>query len=208
VTEMLPWDIGSAFRLGVAVADDEGTRVPVVLRDPAGGVARAVEGGSWLRLQAFRWLGSPPRGRVVEIDERTALENPARALFGDRIALTGFELKPVQARPGGELRLRLSWSGTAGPPERDYTVFVHLLDGAGERVAQGDGMPGYLGALPTTLWQPGVPVLDEHILSLPVDLAPGEYHLVVGWYDGTTGERLPLVTGGNSLELTTVLVQE
>lgn len=66
--------------------------------------------------------------------------------------------------------------------------------------------PNYHGAMPTNLWQVGVPVLGQRRLPLPVDLAPGMYDLIVGWYEPQTGERLLLVTGEDSLFLTQVKV--
>jgi hypothetical protein len=34
--------------------------------------------------------------------------------------------------------------------------------------------------------------VDLRRILLPPDLPPGEYHLVVGWYDWRTNTRLPL----------------
>jgi hypothetical protein len=210
VTEMLPWDLGEAFRLGVAVlegapgADGSGERLPVHLSagspDLAGEPAAVVlEGGTWLRLPAYAWEA----GEVRVVDEGGAPDQALEAQFGEVLALTGFGLAPREPRPGDQFRLRLHWQATA-PVARDLTVFVHLLDWEGERVAQGDGMPGYLGPLPTTLWQPGVPVLDEHEIELPEDLAPGAYDLWIGWYDSQTGARLPLGDGSDMLHVAQV----
>jgi hypothetical protein len=76
----------------------------------------------------------------------------------------------------------------------------------GNRVAQGDGVPGYLGALPTTLWQPGVSVLDRHGISLPAELAAGQYSLLIGWYDPQSGERLRLSSGADALGLAEITI--
>jgi uncharacterized membrane protein len=213
VTEMLPWDLGTAFRLGVAVlegasgTDGPDGRLPVQLSPdrtaPAGEPAMvAMEGGTWLRLPAFAWEA----GQVRLVDEGAAPDRVLEAQFGELFALLGFGLAPQAPCPGDELRLRLHWEATA-PVGRDLTVFVHLLNGAGERVAQGDGVPGYLGALPTTLWQPGVPVLDEHVVDLPEDLAAGPYALWIGWYDPQTGARLPLGDGTDMLRVAQVQVR-
>jgi hypothetical protein len=74
-------------------------------------------------------------------------------------------------------------------------------------VAQGDGPPGYLGTLPTTLWQPGVPLLDKHVVPLPPDLPAGSYSLLVGWYDPESGARLPLASGEDALTLAQITVR-
>jgi hypothetical protein len=91
---------------------------------------------------------------------------------------------------GGSLALLLDW-GALGPADRDYSVFVHLADGSGRVVAQADG---YLrgGERPSSTWTAGETIVDLRRILLPPDLPPGEYHLVVGWYDWRTNTRLPL----------------
>jgi uncharacterized membrane protein len=203
ITEMLPWDIGAEFRLAVAVLGADGNRLGVQHSGDADHPVYAMDGGSWLRLAAFEWVD----GEVHLVDEGTALPYPLVAEFGNAIALAGYDLAPEEPKPGDDLTVWLNWSRIGGALDRDYTVFVHLLDAAGERVAQGDGMPGYLGVLPTTLWEPGVPVLDRHVVSLPADLAAGQYSLLIGWYDPNGGERLPLSSGDDSLSLTEITIR-
>jgi hypothetical protein len=65
-------------------------------------------------------------------------------------------------------------------------------------VGTGDGLP-LGGAFPTRLWQPGDRVLDEHVVPLPPDLPPGVYTVEIGWYDPTTGVRLPAMREGEHL---------
>ncbi len=210
VTEMLPWDIGPAFRLGVSVLDPEGGRVPVRLLASGESQAAArrdlpayaLEGGSWLRLGAYAWQ----EGQVRLVDEGAEPAQALDATFGGLFVLSGLDLEPQRARPGDDLRLGLHWHALA-TAEREVTVFVHLLAGGGQRVAQADAVPGFLGVLPTTLWRPGVPVLDQHVLSLPRDLPPGDYVLRVGWYDPQDGERLLLDDGADSLWLAQVRVR-
>jgi 4-amino-4-deoxy-L-arabinose transferase-like glycosyltransferase len=125
--------------------------------------------------------GDPP---VLE----EPLQRPAE--FGDGISLIGHRLQPAVPEPGSELKVLLHWAARSRPEGR-YTVFLHLLDGEGQLVAQADGEP--LGGLfPTTRWQPGVTLPDTHAMALPGDLKPGRYRLVAGLYDGPSGERLVL----------------
>jgi hypothetical protein len=200
VTEMLPWDIGSEFRLAVAVLGADGNRLGVEPSEMADHPVYAMDWGTWLRMAAFEWVD----GEVHVVDEAAALSHPLVAEFDGAIALEGYELEPEAPAPGDDLVVWLSWSRLDRALDRDYTVFVHLLDEAGERVAQGDGVPGYLGTLPTTLWQPGVRVLDRHVVSLPADLAEGQYSLWIGWYDPQSGERLLLASGDDGLNLTEI----
>lgn len=192
VTEMMPWDIGPVFRLGVAVLDGAGRRLPVRL-EASSEPAYAMDGSTWLRLGVYHWH----EGRVRALDTGAPLKQRADVEFDGRLALVGFESHPTRLRPGDDLDLRLHWRATV-QVEQDYTAFVHLLNSAGERVAQHDGPANFYGHLPTTLWQVGAPVLDQRTLSSTAELAPGMYDVVVGWYKPKTGERLRLPGGSTS----------
>jgi hypothetical protein len=73
----------------------------------------------------------------------------------------------------------------------DYNVFVHLLDAAGNIVAQGDGVP-MGGRYPTYAWEVGEQIIDSRAITLPADLMPGQYRLIVGLYNPLDGSRLQL----------------
>ena len=99
--------------------------------------------------------------------------------------LTGVE--PGAARPGEELTLLTSWQ--TGPARfLSLAMFVHLLDAAGNIVAQDDGL-GY----PPHTWQPGDRFIQLARLPLPPDLPPGDYTLQFGLYDRATGARWPVL---------------
>ena len=110
------------------------------------------------------------------------------ATFGAAIDLLGYDL----ANEGDSLRLTLYWR-SAQPAGRSYDVFIHLLDEAGEIVAQVDEKP-LAGLAPTTRWQPGDLLRDPHRLPWPADLPPGTYRLAAGLFDRETMARLPLTT--------------
>ncbi len=86
-------------------------------------------------------------------------------------------------------RVRLWWDAVAAPGG-PYTVFVHYLRD-GERIAQDDAQPGR-GHLPTTLWQPGDLILDEHPLP-GIDPLLGRDRLRIGLYHSDTGEGLSIL---------------
>ncbi len=124
----------------------------------------------------------------VEAPHRTYTPPPFQtgsgAQFAEVAALTGFTL----TRAERSLSLTLVWQAAATPAQR-YSVFVHL--GQADRVwAQSDSVPAQ-GARPTTGWLAGEYVTDVHTLTLPDDLPPGEYALLVGLYDPQTGARVP-----------------
>jgi hypothetical protein len=116
--------------------------------------------------------------------------NPVRYTMGDTVALIGYAIEPGTAAPGGALQVTLYWEAMARPPE-DYTVFVHLLDESGTLRGQGDGPP-MLGDYPTSLWEPGEVIADEHSVTIHADAPPRRYRLAVGLYRLADGVRLPV----------------
>lgn len=124
---------------------------------------------------------SPPPAAAATATPLAAWED------GPTLAAADF---PATVSAGDVLPVALTWSATQ-PSTRPYTVFVHLLDGAGNLVAQSDGMP-LGGNWPTTCWQPGAAFTDEYEISLPGGLAAGDYQLSAGFYWLPSLERLPL----------------
>lgn len=118
--------------------------------------------------------------------------------FGTQIALAGYDLPTPQIRPGGAMSLTLYWYALAEMGQ-DYTVFVHVLDDAGQQVAGWDNMPCQDGC-PTSGWRPGRLVSDAHVVPLPEELATKEVVVAVGLYHLSTGERLP-VRGPEGVDL-------
>lgn len=136
-----------------------------------------------------------------------SLGNPLYLTFIDRILLRPFREKlPLLDLPPGETiqlvshdlpaawyieqenSFTVSW-GTTAPLSDDYQLFVHLRDPAdGEIVAQADGPP-LGGWYPTSWWPIQELIVDERTFPLSPDLTPGEYNLVVGFYDLTSGQR-------------------
>ena len=98
------------------------------------------------------------------------------------------------AVPGQELTVTLTWQATA-PIDRQINTSFRLVDSGGNVVAQHDGPPTR-GIIPTNLFF-ATPLPDSKTLSLPADLATGEYQLQVVAYDVVTVTPLsePLVVG-------------
>ncbi len=109
---------------------------------------------------------------------------PSGATLGSgAIVLEGYR-HPGRAQAGGALPLALFWRATR-PLPLDYTVYVHLVDEAGNKAAQRD-VPPLEGRRPTSGWTPGDLVRDDQDLFIPETVAPGVYRLLVGMYDATT----------------------
>jgi hypothetical protein len=135
------------------------------------------------------------------------ITQPVEAAFGEGplLRLLGYDLPVDTLAPGNQLSLTLHWQAIA-EMEINYTVFVQLLDDAGQVVAQVDLQP-QAGAAPTTTWLPGEILTDSYTLNLPADLAAGRYRLITGLYDAATGERLAASAGANFVELGQVTVK-
>ena len=146
------------------------------------------------------------RGPAMVVLLLQPIQHAATGQLGP-IRLIGYELPEANARPGAALPFHLYWQATTAT-EADYQVFNHLLDTAGNLVAQADGPP-----LPDPLLRRGTKDWDdpeeiiysrEYVLTLPEDLAPGEYTLVTGFYRRDTGQRLLSPAGEDSLWVTRI----
>lgn len=109
-------------------------------------------------------------------------------VFDESLILEGMHLSETTVTPGDMLSLELYWS-SLNPVNEDYTVFIHLLDEAGNLVGQGDGPP-VNGYYPTSAWSSGEVILDTHVIPIPDEVASGRYDLVAGLYRDTDGTRL------------------
>jgi len=125
---------------------------------------------------------------------REVLYQPNREMqtnLGRKIMLIGYDLFPKTPTAGDTWEIALYWKALVRM-SKDYTVFVHLINGAGEMVAQVDEQP-MSGSYPTHLWELEEQIKDSHRLTLPSDLPTGSYRLQIGLYTLEAGERLPVV---------------
>jgi hypothetical protein len=137
------------------------------------------------------------------------------ATFGDELRLRGYSLDLLggAARPGGILPITLYWEAAA-QPTHDYTMFLHLCrDCSAPPAAQNDRPPlsGYPPAGRTTQWVVGDPVHDERAISLPANLPPGRYTLLLGVYpagDPSESARLLVVSSARVLGGTRLVLGE
>jgi len=167
--------------------------------DAEGPVAAKIEVGLY-RLEAMQNLPvvdarghaiGQPVISLVKIAIPTQPVEPAHALdanLDNRVRLLGYDLETSQATPGTNLPITLYWQ-VAGELEKDYTVFVHLLDASQAIAGQGDGPP-LEGSYPTSFWGVGETLTDQHHLMVQEDAPPGDYQIAVGLYDRTTMQRL------------------
>jgi hypothetical protein len=143
-----------------------------------------------LYLEPFKI--SPPAPSQDEMAKARAVN----ARLGDALSLRGYSLPTSAARSGENLQITLYWYGIA-KPDKDYTVFLHLLDASGNIRAQIDAQP-LNGSYPTSIWDAGEMVRDEPTLTLPRDLAPGDYRIALGMYEYPTLARLPVLSASGA----------
>jgi len=154
----------------------------------------------WTLLDGDTPLGKPAMsGHIVVESWPLETDVPAapyviKADFGPTIRLHSYY---AGVPAGGLLDLAFYWQALA-KPDVDYTVFIHLVDEAGNIVSQIDSVP-VGGARPTTGWRKEEVITDIYNLPIPADLSPGIYHLNVGLYNPDDGTR-PAVTVSGALQ--------
>jgi len=170
--------------------------------DAEGPVAAIIEVGLY-RLEEMRNLpvvdmsgrevGRPVISRVKIAVPTQGVEpaHPLDANLDNRVRLIGYDLDERQARPGADLPITLYWQVT-GSLDKDYTVFIHLLNEHDVIAGQGDGPP-MDDSYPTSFWGVGESLADEHCLLVHDDAQPGDHRIAVGLYDRATGQRLSVL---------------
>jgi hypothetical protein len=175
----------SLWRPGEVLADVH----QIELKSP-GRAPYSVIAGLYTMNPELQHLGSPhPIGHLALARAADVVppdvKNRVNFGFGDPLVLLGYTI----AEDATTVTIRMYWQATQ-PPAVDYSVFVHLLDAAGQIVAQQDQQPTG-GRLPTSTWPRGYVLADEVVMRLPAGLAPGTYRLIAGLYDPLTSVRLP-----------------
>ena len=174
--------------------------------DPNSGTER------WLSERAFlahdEWIGPYTRLTVFYTPSAGSREpvitTPLRLEDGIKLVEAN-KSPPVRDQNAGELLLiSLHWQAEQ-KPSADYTIFVQLLGPQGV-VAQQDGWP-QANFAPTSSWQVGQIIEDKRALVIP-DLPAGDYSLIAGMYDHTTGQRLAVGDQEHTISLGMVRIRE
>lgn len=192
VTESTAWFLPKAWAPVLNAMTGDGVLWPEIGSGAAGRDVEIAPDG-WLRLPS--WVRR--KGALAPL---TGAPDPAReveAQFTDgawTVQLVEWAAPPAVA-PGHALPVALHWR-TAGPAGQDYSVFLHLRDGAGRTVAMGDAGPTWFVPRPVSRWQATADEAGGHwtanVVAIPGDLAAGRYDVIVGWYNWQTGVRLAL----------------
>ncbi len=131
------------------------------------------------------------------------------ARFGEAIRLEGWELPGrVNVRACQDVPFASWWHALAAP-ETDLGIGLVLADANGQGVVKVDAEPS--GAR-TIDWAADTYHLDRRTLTIPCDLPPGDYPLLIGLRDLLSAEAVPIYTpdgtptGSSLLYLTTLHV--
>jgi 4-amino-4-deoxy-L-arabinose transferase-like glycosyltransferase len=107
--------------------------------------------------------------------------------LGDGVALVGYDLEERLFSMGYGC-VNLYWQALGEVPG-DFSVFVHVVNDQDHTVAQSDSRPRG-GFYPTSYWQQGETVLDQHCFSFPSNVQEGHYQVFVGMYTPENMQRL------------------
>jgi hypothetical protein len=136
-------------------------------------------------LETYRLPNSETQFRLPRI------EQPIGADFEGRLRLEAAYVPP-SAAPGQALPVALRFAPLA-PMAVDYKASIRVVTASGERVAQQDRVLLHDFHQGTSLWP--VETVDEvYLLSLPSELPPGDYTVMVVIYHPET--QAPLVAEG------------
>ncbi len=110
-------------------------------------------------------------------DNTPAVATPALSLNKDRVPI------------GSAVTLTYKFQVAQGASfDRNYYVFVHVLDPEGEQMWTDDHLP----PTPTTQWKPGQTIEYSRTIFVPNYPYIGPADVRLGLYDPTTNRRLPL----------------
>jgi hypothetical protein len=140
----------------------------------------------------FAWVYKPP---VLLSGALPVVSSPVGAVFGDKIALVGYDLGGMVLRPGQPWDFTLRWQAVR-PPVANYWVATQLIGPDGATAWQ-TGWHPFEDYFPSGLWPVGRTEYDRQTLIPPGSLTPHHtYCLNVQLYDSADGTPLPLTDGG------------
>jgi hypothetical protein len=124
-----------------------------------------------LTLQEVTILNSirPPDIDALEIQKRTSVD------FSNGMTLLGYSVERQYLAQGDFCRLALFWQARRHPDD-NYVVNLRLLDREGETALYHSSEPS-AGRYPTSQWEEGEIVRDNHSLWIRPDFPSGDYAL-------------------------------
>jgi hypothetical protein len=110
----------------------------------------------------------------------------------DPLALLAVHTPEGATKPGQALIWRTQWLKVGDVAQPRLKVFLHILDDKGAVLLGDDREDLNFGTVSdsASFWQ-------ISRIALPIDLAPGQYQVEVGWYNPVSGERLKRADGSD-----------
>lgn len=217
----LPWytRVAESYRLALGFVNGSdpwniSRRYPPSLSQPTDLAVRLPASGTLLEVARIHQVWGLPEGGPTR--RQFTLPHPPHPLqadFDNQIKLLGYNSPqisdlgpPTHSTSSGqatdrrppELSVTLYWQALATPA--NVTRFVQFIGPDGQIYGQNDSAPDR-GQYPTSLWQPGEVVVETVTLPLQPERPAGNYALHIGLYHADTGVRLPLISGGDHIEI-------
>jgi hypothetical protein len=216
----LPWYTRAAesYRLALGFVNgsdlwDVSHRYPPSLSQPTDWAVRLPANGTLVELAQIHQVWDLPEGGPTR--RQFTPPTPPHSLqanFDNQIKLLGYtppqisDAGPPSAKPPlgttdrrpPELSVTLYWQALVTPA--NLTRFAQFIGPDGQIYGQNDAAPER-GQYPTSLWQPGEVVIETVTLPLQPERPAGNYTLHIGLYHPDTGVRLPLISGGDHVEI-------
>ncbi len=112
------------------------------------------------------------------------IDHSLDATFGDYVRLVGYTLPQKEVRPGELFRISYVFETLKNLPS-GTKLFVHAVADNG-RTLNLDHVPAR-GLYPTAEWKPGQFVVDDHDISVPLDLKSKALKITLGFYHPDKG---------------------
>lgn len=120
-----------------------------------------------------------------------AVDLPLSVNFNQQLRLLGADMAQGTFAPADELRLTLYWQLQGAPLDENLLTILSLRNAQGAEVLRTE--PSVPGGLDTSHWLPGYYVADARRLTLPSDIPPATYTLLVEVYNPVTGQSLDVL---------------
>lgn len=118
-------------------------------------------------------------------------DHAAKANFGNRVTLLGWDGELEQLTPGDTPSLQMIWK-SGGPQQWDLSAVLSLENATTSRPV---GQQALASDYPANQWRAGEIVLAANSFTLPADLADGDYALTLRVRDAATQKPLSLYEG-------------
>jgi len=156
-----------------------------------------------LQFISETWIGQFHLFRYAQWNpELTAIGKSTYIIFNNVARLDGYRITQQRTSytAGDTITIEL-FITPLNQTSTDLTMFVHLIHSMQPTppIAQDDHPPQH-ARLTTRTWTPNHLIRDVATITLPSNTPPGDYLVVLGFYDPTTNLRIPLTNQINQPE--------